>query len=210
MTIAERTAIKTTTAEPTFAEDWLAERAPTWPSLRRGRGLEMFHLRDSFIERFGFGVLTSRVVQEIVAAVGPEARILEVGAGNGYWSFELENAGLDVLATDPGGWDEWWTELRPNEYGVVERLDGVEAVRRHDDRNTLLMVWPEMEEWPTETLEAFTGHQLVLCGETPGVGCTGNQSLAHLLERDWELHEAVSVPNFPMISDYVSVWTRQP
>jgi hypothetical protein len=37
-----------------------------------------------------------------VQVLAPYAPIVEVGAGSGYWAYELRQAGVEVVATDPG------------------------------------------------------------------------------------------------------------
>ena len=54
------------------------------------------------MEKFGFAILTARAISELAKLVGTDAQILEVGAGSGYWSYELHCAGIEAWATDPG------------------------------------------------------------------------------------------------------------
>src|SRR5260370_1008891 len=55
-------------------------------------------VRDEYIAKFGFAVLDDRAID----ALRPYGPFIEVGAGSGYWSYELRVAGLDSLPTDPG------------------------------------------------------------------------------------------------------------
>lgn len=205
---AQMSAIIRTTSL-TLAEQWLAKRVPSWPRISGSADIyDGRLLRDLFVLRFGFAILTAEAIKQIVALVGKDARILEVGAGTGYWSYELSRAGLDTRATDPDHHLGWRPALRSNEYGDVERLTGQEAVVRYPDYDTLLMVWPEVAPWPSETLDAFDGHRLVLCGEPAG-GATGTDDLFEALEREWELVREVQIPTFRTMGDYVSIWERK-
>ena len=197
-----------TTLEPTRAERWLQRSGRPLADLRDDRTGYAPMLRDDFVAKFGFGVLTARVIDDLIDLIGPDAQILEVGAGSGYLAYELQAAGLDVRATDPGYMDAMWTGLRPNEYGVVECLTGVEAVEEYGPDYTLMMVWPAMDSWPADTLEAYRGGQLILVGEDRD-GCTGTDRLFDILEAGWEEVGRIGIPRFPRVFDSLTVWRRR-
>ena len=198
----------TMTIEPTLAERWLERTGRPLADLRNDRTGYVPMLRDAFIARFGFAVLTGRAISKLIDLIGEDAQIVEVGAGSGYWTAELRAAGLDVWATDPGFMDATWASLRPNEYGYVEGLTGVEAVEEYGPGHTLMMVWPSMDSWAAETLEAYRGDRLVLCGEDRD-GCTGTDRLFDILEAGWEEAGRISIPSFPRIYDSLTVWRRR-
>src|SRR5580765_6867975 len=54
--------------------------------------------RDRFIQKYGFAVLHEPAIE----AMRLYAPLLEIGAGSGYWSHELQKHGIDIIATDPG------------------------------------------------------------------------------------------------------------
>ena len=197
-----------TAAEPTRAERWIQQRVGSMRELRTDRSGYAAMLRDAFVEKFGFAVLTARAVAELVGLVGEDAQIVEVGAGSGYWASELYAAGLDVRPTDPGHMDAMWSGLRPNEYGYVEGLTGVEAVEEYGPGFTLMMVWPAMDSWPADTLEAYRGDEVILCGEPRG-GCTGTTRLFDILKAGWDEVGHIGIPTFPMVHDSITVWRRR-
>src|ERR1700724_3111851 len=53
-------------------------------------------LRRRVLERFGYAVLTRHAVERLI----PYGPFIEVGAGTGYWSYELQKAGCASIATD--------------------------------------------------------------------------------------------------------------
>lgn len=60
-------------------------------------GIRKIHeLRQKVVATFGFAVLTRDVVDCLIA-YDP---FIEVGAGTGYWSYELQRAGCNSIATD--------------------------------------------------------------------------------------------------------------
>jgi hypothetical protein len=172
-----------------------------WESL-----LHHHQTREAYIARFGFAVLTAPIVR----ALAPYAPLLEVGAGSGYWTYELKKAGIDSIATDPGTgryrnvgtsghWEEFWTP--------VERLTGPEAVAKYPTR-TLLTVWPDLAEWGAQTLLAFEGKLVLYGGEGPG-GCTADDRFHALLEERFEQSEVIELPQFDGLHDELILYRRR-
>ena len=171
---------------------------------RRIPSLDEFALRDDFIRRFGFAILTP----EAVEAIRSYAPILEVGAGSGYWAWELRHAGVEVAATDPGtgryhavsddGWPEPWTE--------IERITALEALDRFPT-HTLLMVWPDLAEWPAEALRAYKGEWFLYVGEYQGA--TADEAFHDLLESDFEEERVINLPVFYGLHDRLMIYRRR-
>ena len=137
---------------PTRAERWLQGYNPdvhadAWA-------------RDQHIEMFGFAVL-NRATVEFIRPYGP---LLEIGAGLGYWAYELRQAGIDVAATDPYQKENWpenavWTQ--------AERLTAARAMARYPGRN-LLMCWPDQyDPWAAQALRAFRGEHTACTSGSP-------------------------------------------
>ena len=165
--------------------------------------MEEFLVRDEFIRRFGFAVLTP----EAVEAIRPHNPILEVGAGSGYWAWELQQAGVDVVATDPGtgryrcvggdGWSSWTS---------IKKITALRAIRRHPTR-TLLTVWPDLADWPVKALRAYRGKRVIYVGEFNGA--TADQAFHDLLERDFEEERIVTLPVFYGLHDRLMIYRRR-
>ena len=177
----------------TRAEAWL-DRHTTRPQHHDRR------LRHQFIDLFGFAVLNRAAVE----AIRPYGPLVEAGAGTGYWSRELQEAGIDIIATDPNPQELWpgsftWTQ--------VHRLTGVQAVRHHPDRN-LLLCWPSMDRWPSGIIERFQGDHLIYVGE-PRSGCTGNNPMFDVLENRYRLVSHHRIPQFLDIRDALYVYQRK-
>jgi hypothetical protein len=175
-----------------------------------GATINEFLVRDRFIAKFGFAILDDKTVEKLRCF----APILEVGAGSGYWTYELTKAGIDAIATDPGtgcyghgnrycGWAEPWCS--------ITRITGADAVKQYPDR-TLLMVWPDLghdgePDWPFETIAAYTGQTILYVGEGNG-GCTGTDAFHHCLEECFEEVDQFAIPQFWGIHDRLQIWQR--
>ena len=209
----------------TKAEVWLAERGfrpfNDWHPREcpRSEVLKEIPLRDEFIAKFGYAILTADAVSGVQRALGQDARILEVGAGSGYWSYEFGRSGTDCIASDPGTGEyvvgangelstNWRTESR--KFADVRELTGLEAFEKYGHERVLMMVWPDNDSWPGEILRAYRGRVFVLCGEPASESCcTGGDELFDLLDREWVETDQIRIPNFFGINDYIGIYCRR-
>jgi hypothetical protein len=165
-----------------------------------------YYVRDDFIAKFSFAIPTKKALE----VVGKYAPILEVGAGSGYWAYELRKLGVDVIATEPKPgeykamgrhiWDKQWTE--------VETLAAKEAVVKYPDRN-LLVVWPSLgDPWAYECLRRFKAKFVLYIGEGHG-GCTADDRFHIYLKKKFTEVDSVSIPQFWGIHDHLEIWERK-
>ena len=84
----------------TLAWTFLAQRGyrPLRPGEAPTDAPTTWCLRELYLQQYGFAILDEATVQ----VLAPYAPIVEVGAGSGYWAYELRQAGVEVVATDPG------------------------------------------------------------------------------------------------------------
>lgn len=107
--------------------------------------------------------------------------VVEVGAGTGYWAWQLAQAGVDVAAYDamPGG--NYYCS--PAQYHPVQE-GGPQQASQHPDR-ALLLCWPPYgTAMATETLRAYTGDLLIYVGEYGG--CNADDEFFELLDSGWQ------------------------
>lgn len=153
--------------------------------------------RRRLCRKFSFAIPNDEALTRL-ASRGP---LLEVGAGSGYWAWELRNRGVDVVATDPhpgrtrGGvyyFSKLWTE--------VERLPADEAVRKYPGR-TLFLCWPSLgEDWAEKALLEYRGAVLCYAGEWGG-GCCAADGFFELLDAGWATLETVEIPQWYGVHD---------
>lgn len=133
-------------AHPVYAllhDAGAAGKAPTHDDLlaacRKVPKMETLTHHDAIKAHFGCGMPTREMIDAIVAA-GPA---LDAGAGQGFWSYFVREAGGDVLAVDNGIWAKpgrGGEGMQVGRWHPVKEQDAVEAVRDNPDRN-VLMVW---------------------------------------------------------------------
>lgn len=172
--------------------------------------LDQIRLRHEYITKFGFAIPTEAALKTI-AALQP---ILEIGAGSGYWAYEIRKLTKKIIPVEPrlteygfwkdgkrtsGHWeDKTWTS--------VVKITGEEAVKQYPEMN-LLFCWPDYEDpWSGQVLKQSKCKFVAYVGEWGG--CTGNEEFHETLEKDFMQVKEVSIPNFFGIHDSLMVFER--
>lgn len=144
--------------------------------------------RNALATRYAWSIITPGDVAWMTGILDGRG-VVEVGAGTGYWAWQLEQAGVSVAAYDP------YPPAADNNYckhGPYTTLlaAGAEAAAEHPDR-ALLMVWPPCGgEHAEHALAVYKGDLLIYAGESAG-GCTADDGFYEALEAEWtEVGEA--------------------
>lgn len=172
--------------------------------------------RQDLCVRFAWAITDPVAVAFVAEHAGP--RVVEVGAGAGYWAWQLAQRGVDVLAYDadppdlrvnhyhaPGrGPDGMPDGLRETWHPVLCAEDAA-ASAIHSDR-TLLLCWPPYDSpMAADTLAAYTGDRVVYIGEGPG-GCTGDDRFHRMLGfAGWDADEADPSAEWVEVADHAPV-----
>jgi hypothetical protein len=168
------------------------------------RAAELRLARKPFTRTWGFSIPCAEAIG-VLSRMGP---LVEIGAGSGYWSALLRNAGLDVIATDAKAEGDIGYGFQAGRFCPVEPLSGDAAVRAYPDRDVFCS-WPtEGSAWALAAVRAMpVGRRLALIGEPRG-GVTGTSGLHRYLETRFELLGSVVIPQFPTIKDGFFVYRR--
>lgn len=147
-------------------------------------------------------------------------RLVEVGAGRGYWSALLAQAGIDVAAFDCEPPDQAGNiDFQP----AAGQRDVWHPVRRCDEQLTevdlgsddvLFLCWPPgwgnpMASRALAKLEQAGGERLILIG-TPRGGMTATDDFFDALEAGWQMES--QDPQFVSwwnLSDVARAWVRR-
>jgi hypothetical protein len=144
--------------------------------------------REEFVTRYAWTVTHPETVAFVAVHCLADG-LVDPMAGTGYWGYMLGQVGVEVASYDlappddrnPGG-NPWHKE--GGCWVPVERMDGVDSVRKHPDR-VLFLAWPPYSQSTGENiLRAYEGHKVIFIGEGNG-GCTGDEGLHDLLEAEW-------------------------
>jgi hypothetical protein len=161
---------------------------------------------------------------DLIRRIAGDSPIVEVGAGLGYWSWLLRQAGAEVRATDcrppaqyydmrgrlastpgrrPGRPNDWF-EPRPA-WTLVEVADAAAAAAAAPETAALLIVWPPYADpMAAAALRAFRGAVVWYVGEGRGGACA-DAAFFDELENAWEPDELHALIRFPGMHD----WTQR-
>lgn len=147
--------------------------------------------------------------------------IVEMGAGTGYWAWQLAQLGADVIAYDRDPpqisgrnnyhspkddvYGEPTGKLRTVFFDV--RKGTAVKLKAHSDR-ALFLSWPPMSAMAFDSLKAYKGRRLVYIGESYG-GCTASDDFFALINKEWTLIASHKVVQWFGIHDYVMVYDRK-
>lgn len=133
--------------------------------------------------------------------------LLEVGAGTGYWAWQLAQLGVDVLAVDRVPPDANPDVDRPRPFHPLTLEDAATAAARHPQR-VLMLAWPPMEEpMDLEALTAYRGDTVITVGElSPATGTDAGRD--HLREHWTPYDRAPRHVVFGGMFDRLLIWAR--
>ena len=132
--------------------------------------------------------------------------MLEVGAGNGYLSKQLQDAGVDLLPTDLHKPQDSSYQLGDTRHTAIATIDALQAIRAFHQMD-LLWSWPPRDASSGEALQAFQGELLVYIGEQHD-GCTGGDLFNLVLTERYRLLHSIEIPTFPHTNDSIGVYRR--
>lgn len=167
--------------------------------------MAMWRLRDEWVLRFGFAIPCGELIDEL-AGLAP---IVEVGAGTGYMTRLMRNAGIDVIGSDLDCRDY-------NTHGFmtgcfdedqINCVQGKTMVRRHRER-AVFCSWPTLgETWFRQMLRAMTiGQRLIVIHEDACAEETAWQYLSDCFE---PVTDIIAIPAFPHMNDLASVLVKK-
>ncbi len=137
------------------------------------------------------------------------SRIVEMGAGTGYWSWMLAQLGGDILAFDahpPHCAKNEWHQTGKTYYDVQPGTP--EDLARYSDR-TLFLCWPPYDtDMAARCLQHYPGDRLIYIGEGSG-GCTGDEEFHGKLEAEWEEIASHRPIQWEGIHDWVTVYEKK-
>jgi hypothetical protein len=169
-------------------------------------GLRSYQARKCCIEKYGFAIPTPRVIEKI-ASYG---RIIEVGAGTGYWAKLISEAGGDIIALDKAPVETGENRYKFRQSWFPVQKGGPHDLRCHADR-VLFLCWPSYSTpFGAECLREYQGDTFLYVGEGPG-GCCGDEDFWELLDKEWEgsCDSYISIPQWESIHDFFTAYRRK-
>jgi hypothetical protein len=156
-------------------------------------------VRTELVNTYSWAIPTTDAITAI--ADFSDRRVIDFGAGSGYWAHLLAERGVDVVAVDDWSWGRPEHTWHPVETGSFERLASA------TDR-ALLMVWPPRNEMPLKALREWRGDHLIYVGEI--LRGNGTIRFFDVLDREWVLVRRIDIPQWWNRSDAVYLLARGP
>jgi hypothetical protein len=168
--------------------------------------------RDEMVVLYAWAI-TDPASVAFVAAHAPGG-VVEVGAGAGYWAWQLAQRGVDVIAYDdapPNTHRNRFSQPSPGEmrtlwYPVAQ--GGTDMAARYPDR-ALFLCWPPYSTpmaWAA--LTAYTGSRVIYIGEGEG-GCTADDDFHTAIgSGEWTEVAAHQPAQWGGIHDWITVYDR--
>lgn len=183
-----------------------------------------YRLRENLVKKYAWAIPTEDALAKL-AEIQP---LVEIGAGTGYWAYELRKRDVEIHAYDqypPDGedlsadelelyGDEFEQKVRKNWYhrghpAWTEVLQGTpDVLKSYSAEWNLFLCWPPMSDMAAYALGYYRGKYIAYVGESSG-GCTGNKMFFRLLDRLYERVDEASIPQWPGLHDYLTIYERR-
>jgi len=162
-----------------------------------------YELRNELVPKYSFAVPNQEALDEI-KNLG--VKIIEIGAGTGYWAHMLNQNGVDIICFDKysttyshGPWQKYWFNVESG---------GPEKIKDYPDR-VLFLCWPDYgNKMATKCLKSYKGEYVIYIGESHG-GCTADEEFFDVIERDFELVKRIEIPQWYGIHDELYIFKRR-
>ncbi|KAL5388081.1 hypothetical protein PMIN06_011480 [Paraphaeosphaeria minitans] len=200
------------------------EWAGPWPNTAHTKIAH--HILPVFYHHFGCIVPTYAALHVIAKLAQPakpsreDVRpVLDIGSGNGYWSFMLRNFPLveNMKTLDVRPIDNGLSEYRFSWVGDTIREDGVAYLKNNDGGKgcVLLLVYPQATgNFTGPVLKTFKGDSIVVAGTQNGNGFTAfqDQVVDKWVEKElkeFELTLRLPLPSFAGKDEGLFVFQRK-
>lgn len=152
-------------------------------------------LKAAIAGHFAWAVPTDEAIAAIARCA---SRVLEIGAGSGYWAWMMQQAGIAVAAFDSAPPRFTWHE--------VTHGDARTAALYPD--HALLLCWPPWNsDMAFQALTAYRGGHVIFVGEWMG-GCADPYFFA-TLAATYDVIDAVDIPQWHNRNDRLLIFRRR-
>jgi len=166
-------------------------------------------IRRGLRRKYSYSVPSPEVVEYMCQHA---QRVLEIGAGLGYWCSSLRAAGCsEVLASDIVEPDSnHWVSGQPYISDLIVTPD-TEALVKSCHQHTLLMQWiPPRQSaiYAINALRLTDAGNVFVVGEPKG-GASANENFFAVLQESWIKKRRLTLPRFPGVLDSLYHYARR-
>ncbi len=169
--------------------------------------------RHALVSRYSWAI-TDPATVAFVATHSSGCSVVEIGAGTGYWAWQLTQRGVHVIAYDQAPPDQapnQWHQPPPTG-GAVDTFHpvirgGPAQAAAYPDR-VLFLCWPPYDQpLAADALAAYPGDTLIYIGEGDG-GCTADDRFHRALADGWDVTAKHRPARWWGLHDWVTVYRR--
>lgn len=143
-------------------------RQPGFVETTKADGVLNAQLARYFKRHFSYAIPSREAIQTICEFTSGK-KILEIGAGHGFWAKILEMSGVNIVATD--NFQNFYADS-DRCFLQVQNLDATEAVKQNRDCDVLMIIDPPTYDenymfthMARDSLREFTGSSVILVAE---------------------------------------------
>ncbi|KAK4230950.1 hypothetical protein QBC38DRAFT_467394 [Podospora fimiseda] len=180
------------------------------------------HLLPVFMHHFGC-VVPSHEALSVIKVLAEKKTVLDIGSGNGYWSWMLRNwYGVATVAVD-NAQSEWRVNYLPSETICLTGTEYLASLKDHKD-TIMMLVYPVVGNVELGTIEGsftrdlmadYKGDTVVVVGTQNHNGYTGFKDMTfdEYMEREqkekgWVRIVQIPLPSFAGKNDAMFVYQR--
>lgn len=157
--------------------------------------------RHRLVRKYAWAIPTYAAVKHVTEYTN---KVVEIGAGTGYWAMCLAAVGIEVKAFDIKPYKNLWCD---GSWFQVEKGSPGAAANYRD--HALFLCWPPYDDTlAVDALRSYSGNTLIYVGEGWG-GCTGDDEFHDLLVKEWEELSSFRIPQYDGIHDYLHIYKRK-
>lgn len=161
--------------------------------------------RKELTKTYAWSIPSPGDIEWIVSTLD-QRDVVEIGAGTGYWAWQLSQSGVDVIAYDAEPFENHW--CGGMEYHRV--LHGGPEMAAEFPHRALMLCWPPYDNGMAhDALKTYQGDLLIYIGEPEG-GCTAGDDFFQLREKEWgHIGDSPAHVTFSGIHCYVEAYRRK-
>lgn len=171
---------------------------------KKDRSLNPITLRGNMCKKYAWSIPTNNLALAIKQYLPDPQKIIEIGAGTGYFAWFLSQYQIDIICFDTKPYNNNYCQ---NKWFEVNE-GGAELSKNYTDR-ALMLCWPPYNEpMAYEALKNYGGEYLIYIGEGSW-GCTGDGNFHYLLDIEWDELWSEYPPNWMGIHSYDNIYKRK-
>lgn len=165
-----------------------------WGISRLLKGEMILPPREELVQRYAWAIPNPEALAFLKKTLEGKS-LVELGAGTGYWAWQLTQLGIEVEAYDLTPSNKWYKVEKGSFESVAE-----------SSADTLMLCWPERGPMAAKSVEVFRGKHLLYIGEGAG-GCTADDKFFEIVD-SWHYEASFHHITYGGLKDSIHFYSR--